>query len=44
MIYLDIRTSTSNSIDFAIASAPTNQCTSDQSLTTAGKNNVGNYK
>lgn len=35
-INLDIRTSTSSSIDFAIASAPTNQCITDQSLTTAG--------
>lgn len=34
---LDIRTSTSSGIDFAIASGPTNQCISnDQSLTTAG--------
>lgn len=40
MIYLDIRSSTSSSIDFAIASTPTNQCISDQSLTTAGNNNI----
>lgn len=32
----DIHTSTSSGIDFAIASAPSNQCISDQSLTTAG--------
>ncbi|XP_025414135.1 protein tramtrack, beta isoform-like isoform X3 [Sipha flava] len=32
----DIRTSSSSSIDFAIASTPTNQCISDSSLTTAG--------
>lgn len=32
---LDIRTSTSSGIDFAIASGP-NLCMSDQSLTSAG--------
>jgi hypothetical protein len=34
--FSDIRTSSSSSIDFAIASTPTNQCISDSSLTTAG--------
>lgn len=37
LIDLDIHTSTSSGIDFAIASTPTSQCISDQSLTTAGK-------
>lgn len=32
----DVRTSSSSGIDFAIASTPTSQCVSDQSLTTAG--------
>lgn len=40
MIYIifksDIHTSTSSSIDFGIASTPTSQCTSEQSLATAG--------
>lgn len=33
---LDIHTSASSGIDFAIASTPTSQCISDQSLATAG--------